>query len=56
MTVTNSSAATASMDATSTVDLMAAAILGGTIENAGHVVVTDGASVLHGDSVTNSGP
>ena len=55
ITVTNSSAATASVDATSTVDLMAAAILGGTIENAGHVVVTDGASVLHGDSVTNSG-
>jgi fibronectin-binding autotransporter adhesin len=55
LTVTNSSAATASVDATSTVDLMAAAILGGTIENAGNVVVTDGASMLHGDSVTNSG-
>ncbi len=55
LTVTNSSAATASVDATSTVDLMAAAILGGTIENAGNVVVTDGASVLHGNSVTNSG-
>ena len=26
-----------------------------TLKGAGHVVVTDGASVLHGDSVTNSG-
>jgi hypothetical protein len=55
LTVNNSAAATASVDATSTADLMAAAILGGTIENDGKVVVTDGASVLHGDSVTNDG-
>ena len=55
LTVTNSSAATASVDATSGLDLISAAILGGTIENAGAVVVTNGASVLHGDSVTNSG-
>jgi fibronectin-binding autotransporter adhesin len=55
ITVTNSSAGTASVDATSTLDLMGAAIRGGTIENDGNVVVTDGASVLHGDTVTNSG-
>jgi hypothetical protein len=55
ITVTNSSAATASVDATSTLDLMGAAILGGTIENDGKVVVTDGVSVLHGGSVTNAG-
>jgi hypothetical protein len=53
--VTNSSAATASVDATSTLDLMSAAILGGTIENDGNAVVTGGASVLHGASVTNAG-
>jgi fibronectin-binding autotransporter adhesin len=53
--VTNSSAATATVDAASTLGLMGAAIRGGTIENDGHVVVTDGASVLHGDSVTNTG-
>ena len=55
ITVTNSSAATATVDGTSTLDLMSASILGGTIENDGNVVVTNGVSVLHGDSVTNSG-
>ena len=34
---------------------MGATVIGGTDTNAGHVVVTNGASVLHGDSVTNSG-
>jgi hypothetical protein len=53
--VTNSSAGSATIDATSNLDLIGAAILGGTIENDGNAVVTGGASVLHGDSVTNAG-
>jgi archaellum component FlaF (FlaF/FlaG flagellin family) len=54
ITVTNSSAATASVDATSTLDLDNAAILGGTIDNAGTIVVT-GLSELNGATVDNSG-
>src|ERR1700722_13582979 len=53
--VTNSSAGSATIDATSNLDLISASILGGTIENDGNAVVTGGASVLHGDSVTNAG-
>ena len=55
LTVTNSAAGELSIDALSELDLMSAAVIGGTSTNAGNVVVTDGASVLHGDSVTNSG-
>jgi hypothetical protein len=55
LTVTNSAAGVLSIDALSELDLMGAKVIGGTSTNAGHVVVTDGASVLHGDSVTNFG-
>ena len=55
LTVTNSAAAELSIGAHSELDLMSAIVRGGTDTNAGNVVVTDGASVLHGDSVTNSG-
>ena len=55
VTVTNSAAGVLSIDALSELDLMGAKVIGGTSTNAGHVVVTDGASVLHGDSVTNFG-
>ena len=55
LTVTNSAAGELSIDALSELDLMSAKVIGGTSTNAGNVVVTDGASVLHGDSVTNSG-
>ena len=55
LTVTNSTAGQLSIDALSELDLMGATVIGGTDSNAGHVVVTNGASVLHGDSVTNSG-
>ena len=41
--------------ASSELDLMNASVIGGTDTNAGNVVVTNGASVLHGDSVTNTG-
>jgi hypothetical protein len=55
LTVTNSAAGELSIDALSELDLMNATVSGGTDTNAGHVVVTKGASVLHGDSVTNTG-
>jgi hypothetical protein len=55
LTVTNSAAGELSIDAHSELDLMNASVIGGTDTNAGHVVVTNGASVLHGDSVTNTG-
>jgi hypothetical protein len=53
--VTNSGAGSATIDATSNLDLIGASILGGTIENDGNALVTGGASVLHGDSVINAG-
>src|ERR1700730_374175 len=53
--VTNSGAGSATIDATSNLDLIGASILGGTIENDGNALVTGGASVLHGASVTNAG-
>jgi hypothetical protein len=55
LTVTNSAAGSATIDATSNLDLIGASILGGTIENDGSALVTGGASVLHGASVTNAG-
>src|SRR5580704_15009463 len=55
LTVTNSSAGELSIGTLSELDLMSATVSGGTDTNLGNVVVTDGASVLHGDSVTNSG-
>src|SRR5580698_1134529 len=56
LTVTNSAAGELNIvGASSELDLMNASVIGGTDTNAGNVVVTNGASVLHGDSVTNSG-
>ena len=55
LTVTNSAAGELSIDARSELDLMGATVIGGSDTNLGNVVVTDGASVLHGDSVTNYG-
>ena len=55
LTVTNSAAGELSIDAQSELDLMSATVIGGNDTNLGNVVVTDGASVLHGDSVTNYG-
>jgi hypothetical protein len=55
LTVTNSAAGELSVDARSELDLVGATVLGGSDTNLGNVVVTDGASVLHGDSVTNYG-
>ena len=55
LTVTNSAAGELSIDARSELDLMGATVIGGSDINLGNVVVTDGASVLHGDSVTNYG-
>jgi fibronectin-binding autotransporter adhesin len=55
LTVTNSAAGELSIDARSELDLMGATVIGGSDTNLGNVVVTDGASVLHGDSVTNFG-
>ena len=47
--------ATLQVDSGHSLNLDHSSVLGGTIENAGNVVVTNGASVLHGDSVTNAG-
>ncbi len=56
LTVTNSAAGELSIvGASSELDLMNAKVLGGLIENCGKVVVTAGSSILHGDTVTNSG-
>ena len=52
--VTNSSAAELTIGATAVLSLEGAAVLGGTIENAGNVTVS-GLSQLNGDTVTNSG-
>ena len=54
LTVTNSGTGQLSIDATSTLDLENAAVLGGIIDNAGNVVVT-GSSLLDGETVTNFG-
>src|SRR5580700_6904734 len=51
ITVNNTAAGELSIDASSELDLMSAAVMGGSDTNLGNVVVTDGASVLHGDSV-----
>src|SRR6202451_82007 len=53
-TVTNLGAGELSVDALSTFDLENSAVIGGIVDNAGNVVVT-GTSILHGDTVTNSG-
>src|SRR5579862_7230017 len=55
LTVNNTATGELSIDASSELDLMSAAVMGGSDTNLGNVVVTDGASVLHGDSVTNYG-
>jgi hypothetical protein len=54
VTVTNSDSGEVSIGANSTLDLEAAAILGGTVLNAGDVTVT-GTSAIQGDTVTNAG-
>ena len=55
LTVTNSATGELSIDALSELDLENAAVIGGTIDNAGNVVVTAGSSLLDGMFVTNSG-
>ena len=54
ITVTNSSAAELTIGAFSDLSLESAAVLGGTIENAGNVV-TGGTSEINGDTVINNG-
>ncbi len=53
-TVTNSDSGEVSIGATSNLNLVTAAILGGTVLNAGHLSAT-GTSAIQGDTVTNTG-
>jgi fibronectin-binding autotransporter adhesin len=55
ITVTNSSAAQLTVDPTSEIDLTNADVLGGTVDNAGNVIVTAGSSALESDIVINDG-